>query len=64
MMAIAAAPLGIGAEVDEASMLIDIGFVARLGALADPRQALPRPLYLKAPDATPPAPVSLLRVEA
>lgn len=64
IMAIAAAPLGIGADADEASVLIDIGFVARLGALADPRRALPRPLYLKAPDATPPAPVSLLRVEA
>ena len=64
LMAVAAAPLGIGADADLASVLVDIGFVARLGALADPRLALPRPLYLKAPDATPPAPASLLRAEA
>jgi tRNA threonylcarbamoyladenosine biosynthesis protein TsaB len=27
--------------------------VARLGALADPAQALPKPLYLRGPDAKP-----------
>jgi hypothetical protein len=31
----------------------DIAFVAKLGLLADPSLAPPRPLYLKAPDAKP-----------
>ncbi|KQT84407.1 tRNA (adenosine(37)-N6)-threonylcarbamoyltransferase complex dimerization subunit type 1 TsaB [Methylobacterium sp. Leaf466] len=31
----------------------DIAWVASLGFLADPEQALPRPLYLRGPDATP-----------
>lgn len=31
----------------------DVAWVARLGAVADPAQAEPRPLYLKAPDAKP-----------
>lgn len=31
----------------------DVAWVARLGAAADPAQAEPRPLYLKAPDAKP-----------
>lgn len=31
----------------------DVAWVARLGAAADPSQAEPRPLYLKAPDAKP-----------
>ena len=31
----------------------DIAYVARLGLLADPASAPPRPLYLKAPDAKP-----------
>jgi hypothetical protein len=29
--------------------------VARLGAIADPNQALPKPLYLREPDAKPQA---------
>ncbi len=33
--------------------IADIVFVARLGLLADPLLAPPRPLYLKAPDAKP-----------
>ena len=64
LLAVAAGPLGISTDADEASFIVDIGFVARLGALADPARALPRPLYLKAPDATPPAPASLLRAPA
>ncbi len=32
----------------------DIAFVARLGLLADPKEALPTPQYLKAPDVKPP----------
>ena len=31
----------------------DIAWVARLGAMADPHYALPRPTYLKPVDATP-----------
>ncbi|MGO4570726.1 tRNA (adenosine(37)-N6)-threonylcarbamoyltransferase complex dimerization subunit type 1 TsaB [Microvirga sp. 2TAF3] len=31
----------------------DIAWVARLGAIADPAQALPKPLYLREPDAKP-----------
>lgn len=61
LVAVAARALGIAAEVDDGSLVPDIGFVARLGALADPNQARPRPLYLKAPDATPPVATSLLR---
>ncbi len=33
----------------------DIEWVARIGAVADPAQAAPKPLYLKLPDAQPPA---------
>lgn len=61
LVAVAAGALGISAEADPGSAIPDIGFVARLGAFADPERALPRPLYLKAPDATPPAGNSLLR---
>lgn len=32
----------------------DIAWVARLGLVADPRHALPKPLYLRAPDVQPP----------
>ena len=39
--------------VSEASLAPDIAWVARLGAVADPAQALPKPLYLRAPDAKP-----------
>lgn len=31
----------------------DIAWVARIGAMADPAQALPKPLYLREPDAKP-----------
>lgn len=31
----------------------DIAWVAQLGAIANPAQALPRPLYLRGPDAKP-----------
>ena len=37
----------------EASLAPDILWVARLGLVADPAQALPKPLYLRAPDAKP-----------
>ncbi len=61
LVAAAAVSLGISAEVDGDTVVPNIGFVARLGAVAHPDRALPRPLYLKAPDAKPPASTSLLR---
>jgi len=60
MMAIEAWSLGIEAEIVGDRITPDIAYVARLGLLADPLTAPPRPLYLKAPDAKPmaaPAPV-------
>jgi tRNA threonylcarbamoyl adenosine modification protein YeaZ len=61
MIAGSAAPLlaaearaqGVEALISDASSHPDIAWVARLGALADPNQALPKPLYLREPDAKP-----------
>lgn len=55
MLAIEARAQGIPAEITEGGLTPDIGIVARLGLLADPATAPPRPLYLKAPDAKPAA---------
>jgi hypothetical protein len=33
----------------------DIEWIARIAAVADPARAVPKPLYLKLPDAQPPA---------
>jgi tRNA threonylcarbamoyladenosine biosynthesis protein TsaB len=44
---------GIEAIIADAPPAPDISFVARLGALADPAQALAKPLYLRGPDARP-----------
>jgi len=44
---------GIEASLTEAPLAPDIAWVARLGALADPASALPKPLYLRGPDARP-----------
>jgi tRNA threonylcarbamoyladenosine biosynthesis protein TsaB len=41
--------------VADVSPAPDIAWVARLGAIADPNQALPKPLYLREPDAKPQA---------
>ncbi|MCF3639193.1 tRNA (adenosine(37)-N6)-threonylcarbamoyltransferase complex dimerization subunit type 1 TsaB [Rhizobium sp. TRM95111] len=41
---------------------VDIVAVARLGALADPRSAAPKPLYLRGPDAKPQAGFAIARV--
>jgi tRNA threonylcarbamoyladenosine biosynthesis protein TsaB len=49
MLAIEAWSAHLSAEVVGA-FAPDIGFVAKLGLLADPASALPRPLYLQAPD--------------
>jgi tRNA threonylcarbamoyl adenosine modification protein YeaZ len=53
MMAIEAWSHGIAAEITGDRITPDISYVARLGLLADPLTAPPRPLYLKAPDAKP-----------
>ena len=44
---------GVETHVAEATLAPDIAWVARLGMLADPAQALPKPLYLRGPDAKP-----------
>jgi len=53
--ALAAEARAQGLEViaTEPALVPDIAWVARLGALADPDQALPKPLYLREPDAKP-----------
>ena len=52
-VAIEAPNAGLSVEIDHETPIADIVFVARLGLLADPLLAPPRPLYLKAPDAKP-----------
>jgi tRNA threonylcarbamoyl adenosine modification protein YeaZ len=54
-MAIGAWSRAIRADVIGDSVSPDITFVARLGLVADPAKAPPRPLYLKAPDVKMPA---------
>jgi tRNA threonylcarbamoyladenosine biosynthesis protein TsaB len=53
--AVAAEAWGVGldARVHESPPVPDIGWVARLGASADPGAALPKPFYLALPDARP-----------
>ena len=53
MLAIEAWSVGQPVEVVGDLIAPDIGYVARLGMVADPENALARPLYLKAPDAKP-----------
>ena len=52
-LAAEARTMGVEAQVSEGAFAPDIAWVARLGALADPAQALPKPLYLRDPDAKP-----------
>ena len=52
---------GTEAIVRDISPAPDIAWVARLGALADPNQALPKPLYLREPDAKPQAGARIAR---
>jgi tRNA threonylcarbamoyladenosine biosynthesis protein TsaB len=58
---------GSGAHLVAADMqpkppeLIDVAFVAALGAAADPASAKPRPLYLRGPDAKPQAGFAIAR---
>ena len=53
MLAAEARVHGVEAHIGDVSDFPDIAWVARLGALADPNQALPKPLYLREPDAKP-----------
>ncbi|CAD5283934.1 tRNA (Adenosine(37)-N6)-threonylcarbamoyltransferase complex dimerization subunit type 1 TsaB [Bosea sp. 62] len=45
--------IGLDALVVDDAKAPDVIWVARLGAIADPETAPPRPLYLKAPETTP-----------
>ena len=56
-----AAAVGIEARLHPAPSVPDIAWVARLGAAADPADALPKPLYLAAPDARPQDDARLVR---
>ena len=53
MIAAEARASGIDAVVRDAPLAPDVVWVARLGLVADPGHALPKPLYLRAPDAKP-----------
>lgn len=44
---------GVSVDLSLAELSPDIAWVARLAAIADPAHALPKPLYLKGPDAKP-----------
>jgi tRNA threonylcarbamoyladenosine biosynthesis protein TsaB len=52
-IAVEALTAGVDAVVASGSGLPDIVWVARLGLAAEPAQALPKPLYLRGPDAKP-----------
>jgi tRNA threonylcarbamoyladenosine biosynthesis protein TsaB len=45
--------IGLDAAVVDDARAPDVSWVARLGMIADPEAAPPRPLYLKAPETTP-----------
>ena len=53
LVAAEALAAGVEATVYDAPLAPDIALVARLGLLADPAHALPKPLYLRGPDAKP-----------
>ena len=52
-IAVEALTAGVDAVVPPGPGTPDIGWVAHLGMIADPEQALPKPLYLRGPDARP-----------
>jgi tRNA threonylcarbamoyladenosine biosynthesis protein TsaB len=54
LLALEASAAGTEIEIARENTALDIVFVAKLGLLADPALAPPRPLYLKAPDAKAP----------
>jgi tRNA threonylcarbamoyladenosine biosynthesis protein TsaB len=51
--AVAAEAAGIDIVLHDGKPFPDVLWVARLGMVADPAQALPKPLYLRGPDAKP-----------
>lgn len=53
LVAAEAVLVGVEARVHPAPPVPEIGWVARLGAAADPAEAMAKPLYLAAPDARP-----------
>lgn len=53
LVAAEAMQAGVSISVAQAEDAPDIRFVARLGMAADPGHALPKPFYLRAPDARP-----------
>lgn len=53
LVATEAAQAGVLVSLSEAEYAPDVSWVARLGLAADPGSALPKPLYLRAPDARP-----------
>lgn len=59
--AVAADTAGVDVTVADVKPFPDIAWVARLGLVADPAQALPKPLYLRGPDARPQDQARLLR---
>ncbi len=61
LVATEAAQVGVDARLHPAPPVPDIGWVARLGAAADPDEALAKPLYLASPDARPQDGARLLR---
>ncbi|KAA2235790.1 tRNA (adenosine(37)-N6)-threonylcarbamoyltransferase complex dimerization subunit type 1 TsaB [Salinarimonas soli] len=46
---------GVSVDLSLAEVTPHVAWIARLGAIADPAHALPKPLYLKGPDAKPQA---------
>ena len=56
LLAIASWSAHRAAEVEGETSAPPILYVARLGMIADPQEAPPRPLYIKAPDVKPPSP--------
>jgi tRNA threonylcarbamoyladenosine biosynthesis protein TsaB len=52
-LAVEAMSLGLKASIADMRAAPDVTWVARLGLAADPATAVPKPLYLRAPSATP-----------
>ncbi len=61
LLAIASWSAHRAAEVEGETSALPILYVARLGMIADPEEAPPRPLYIKAPDVKPPSPFRFVR---
>ena len=53
LLAAEAQAQGLQVQIEETGPAPDIAWVARLGVAASPEQALPKPFYLRPPDAKP-----------